>query len=98
MKSFEVLFSKKAERDFRGLSTAEQKQLRTELQILQENPLPSKKKIKRLQGMKHPLYRLRADLKTQPYRIFYTIVKPKRVIVVRIIAKKDADRILRTFR
>ena len=94
MPSFQVLFSKKAGHDFQRLAEGERLALSEELLILESEPFPFKKKIKKIKGSKEALYRLRVDLRTQSYRVFYSILKPDRVILLRIVPKKDADRVL----
>ena len=94
MPFFQVLFSKKAERDFEDLSAVDRSQLGPELKILESSPFPFKKKIKKIKGSREALYRLRVDLKSESYRIFYSIQKPNQVILLRIVPKKEADRVL----
>ncbi len=91
---FEVLFSKKAEREFQDLHPSDKNDMGAELRALENNPFPFRKKIKKLKGFREPIYRLRVDLKSQSYRIFYSIRKPNQVILLRLVPKKDADRVL----
>lgn len=94
MPFFQILFSKKAEKDFRDLPVSDHAEMGSELKILETSPFPFKKKIKKIKGSREPLYRLRVDLRSQSYRIFYSILKPSSVIILRIVPKKEADRIL----
>ncbi len=94
MPVFQVIFSKKAERDFKYLLPLEQKELGIELKSLQSNPFPFKKKIKKIKGSRELLYRLRVDFASQSYRVFFSILKPHQVLLLRIVTKKAADRVL----
>jgi len=94
MAFFQVLFSKKAERDFKDLTVEEQLAVGQGIRLLETNPFPFKKKIKKIQGSREPLHRLRVDLRSQSYRIFYAVQKPNQVIVLRLVPKKEADRVL----
>ncbi len=98
MAVFQVIFSKKAERDFENLLPFEQRELGAELKHLEINPFPFKKKIKKIKGSREPLYRLRVDLASQSYRIFFSILKPNQVLLLRIVPKKEADRVLAVLR
>ncbi len=64
---------------------------------LENNPFPFKNKIKRIQGLKFPCYRLRIDLDSDSFRVFYGIENDI-VFILRIIAKKDADKILKALK
>ncbi len=94
MEFFEILFSKKGERDFSQLNIDEKSEISTELMTLKTDPFPFKKRIKKIKGTKESLYRLRVDLKTESYRVFYSIIKPNQIIILRIIPKKISDRVL----
>ncbi len=94
MALFKVLFSKKAERDFSRLNSKEKEQIGQELKFLETHPFPFKKKIKKIKGTKESIYRLRAEMPSQSFRVFYFLQKPDQVIILRIVAKKEADRVL----
>lgn len=94
MAFFKVLLSKRAERDFDDLRTDEKLFLEREIRLLESSPFPFKKKIKRIKGTSSALYRLRADLSSQSFRVFYSIIEPDTVIILRIVPKKEADRVL----
>ncbi len=96
MGPFEIVFSKKAGQDFHRLYSIEQAEITSALHELEKNPFPFKKKIKKIKGMKKSLYRLRIDLKTQTYRIFYSILENNQILLLRIVPKKEADRALRS--
>jgi mRNA-degrading endonuclease RelE of RelBE toxin-antitoxin system len=61
---------------------------------LEAAPSPFKKKIKRIQGIKFPCYRLRVNSGSDSYRIFYGI-NDDVVYILRIVSKKDADKIVK---
>ena len=60
------------------------------LPVLKEDPFPRGKRIKKIKGKKSIFYRLRVD----KYRVFYSI-EDLNVVILRIISKKDADRIIK---
>jgi mRNA-degrading endonuclease RelE of RelBE toxin-antitoxin system len=62
----------------------------SDLKILEENPFPKGKLIKKIKGKKTSFYRLRID----KFRIFYEIQRMK-IIILRIITKKEADRYIK---
>lgn len=64
---------------------------------LGSNPFPQPPGKKRIQGMSQPLFRLQIDTARDGYRIFY-LFEGKIVTVLRIIKKKDAGKIIRSFR
>lgn len=66
------------------------------LSLLEANPFPEGKKIKKIRGLKESIYRFRVDLPDQSYRTFYSIVKPDVVLLLRIVPKKMADHIINT--
>ena len=56
-----------------------------------------KNKIKKIRGIHFPCYRLRIDFQSDSYRLFYGIDE-NIVYVLRIISKKDADKIINRIR
>lgn len=92
--NYGVHFSKKAQRDFGELLSPFQEQLLTKLIVLKTNPFPDGKRVKKIRGTKASLYRLRTELPDQSYRVFYSILKPNIVMILRIVPKKTADRII----
>lgn len=61
-----------------------------DIKILEENPFPRGKLIKKIKGKKSPLYRLRID----KFRVFFEI-QPMKIVILRIISKKEADRYIK---
>jgi mRNA-degrading endonuclease RelE of RelBE toxin-antitoxin system len=59
------------------------------LKALVENPFPRGKLIKKVKGKNADFYRLRAD----KHRVFY-VIESGRVVVLRILSKKEADRFI----
>ena len=95
---FVVHLGKKSLRDLDGMLLPFREQLTSKLQLLETSPFPDGKKIKKIRGTKQSLYRLRMDLPDQSYRVFYSILKPNLVFVLRIVPKKEADRIIHSLR
>lgn len=94
---FEVEFTTRAVKDLKRFSLQAQGTILEESLTLETAPFPHKKKIKKIQGIKFPCYRLRIDLKNDSIRLFYGIDKDI-VYVLRIVSKKDADKIIQSIR
>ncbi|HNT66380.1 MAG TPA: type II toxin-antitoxin system RelE/ParE family toxin [bacterium] len=94
---FKVEFTKRAVKDLKRFSSDRQRQIVMQTIELENNPFPFKNKIKRIQGLKFPCYRLRIDLDSDSFRVFYGIENDI-VFILRIIAKKDADKILKALK
>lgn len=61
----------------------------TNMKVLEDNPFPRGKLIKKIKGTKSAFYRLRID----KYRVFF-MIEADRVIILRILSKKDAERFI----
>ena len=59
------------------------------IKILEENPFPRGKLIRKIKGKHSDFYRLRVN----KYRVFFMIETDK-VVILRIINKKDADKLI----
>jgi len=59
------------------------------IKILEENPFPRGKLIRKIEGKHSDFYRLRVN----KYRVFF-IIETDRVVILRIINKKDADKLI----
>ncbi|MDH5202489.1 MAG: type II toxin-antitoxin system RelE/ParE family toxin [Nitrospirota bacterium] len=59
------------------------------MKVLEDNPFPRGKLIKKIKGTKSAFYRLRID----KYRVFF-MIEADRVIILRILSKKDAERFI----
>ena len=90
---FTIEFTSRAIKDLKKLPKSEQKQIIKESLRLEIEPFQYKNKIKKIRGIKFPCYRLRIDLKSDSFRLFYGIDKDI-IYVLRIISKKDADNII----
>jgi len=93
--TFKVEYTQRAVRDLSSLSTDVQKKIVQETIELETKPFPFKNKIKRIQGIKFPCYRLRFESETDSFRIFYGIEKNV-IFILRIVSKKDADKIIKS--
>jgi mRNA-degrading endonuclease RelE of RelBE toxin-antitoxin system len=62
----------------------------SDLRILEENPFPRGKLIKKIKGKKTSFYRLRID----KFRVFFEIQHMK-IVIFRILSKKEADRFIK---
>jgi mRNA interferase RelE/StbE len=87
----DVVLSPHATKDLDGFSDAVCGRIARALNALRENPFPRGKQIKKIKGKDAGFYRLRAD----KHRIFY-LIESGRVVVLRIVSKKEADRLIRS--
>jgi len=90
MDRFRIELSPAASRDLDGLEMEVVRLVLQDLKILQENPFPRGKLIKKIKGKKTAFYRLRID----KFRIFFEIL-PMKVVVLRILNKKEVDRFIK---
>jgi mRNA interferase RelE/StbE len=90
MDKFKIELSPAASRDLDDLEMGVVTKVLTDLRILEENPFPRGKLIKKIKGKRTSFYRLRID----KYRVFYEI-KHLKIVVFRIISKKEADRYIK---
>lgn len=91
MDKFDVILSPKAAKDMDGFSDAACSKIAHALKTLAENPFPKGKLIRKLKGKNTGYYRLRAD----KCRVFYIIEKGK-VVVLRVLSKKDTELYIRS--
>lgn len=82
--TFEVFLSEKAQRDLDSFPDKIANQILTDCARLAGNPIPDGKRIKKLQGYKEPLYRLRVG----DYRVVFKR-SGTRIDIVRILSKPD---------
>ena len=80
----QVFLSEKAQRDLDVFSDKIANQILVDCARLAENPIPDGKRIKKLQGFKDNLYRLRAG----DYRVVFKR-SGTRIDIVRILSKPD---------
>ena len=90
MDKFEVILSPHAVKDLDSFSDSVCKKIAYALKTLTENPFPRGKLIRKLKGKNADFYRLRVD----KYRVFY-VIESGRVVVLRVLSKKDAERYIR---
>jgi mRNA-degrading endonuclease RelE of RelBE toxin-antitoxin system len=95
--NFKVEWTRRAIKDLKKLTAVLQKHILNESLLLETQPFQFKNKIKRIRGIHFPCYRLRVDFGSDSYRLFYGIEKDS-VFVLRIISKKDADKIIQRIR
>lgn len=91
MDKCEVVLSPHAIKDLDGFSYAVCGRIARALNALRGNPFPRSKLIKKIKGKDADFYRLRAD----KHRVFY-LIEQGRVVVLRIVSKKEADRLIRS--
>jgi len=84
-----VELSPRAQRDLQKLPQAAVREILDDMEILRETPWPGPPKVKKLRGRE--LYRLR----TGDYRSIFE-VREGRVVIFRIVDRRDFERILRT--
>jgi mRNA-degrading endonuclease RelE of RelBE toxin-antitoxin system len=82
--TFQVFLSEKAQRDLDRFSDKIANQILTDCARLAGNPIPDGKRIKKLQGFKESLYRLRAE----DYRMVFKR-SGTRIDIVRVLSKPD---------
>jgi len=87
---FRVILSPHATKDLDGFSDAICKKIVYALKTLAESPFPRGRLIKKLKGKSADFYRLRVD----KYRVFY-VIESGRVVILRVLSKKDAERYIR---
>jgi mRNA interferase RelE/StbE len=90
MDKFKVELSPAASRDLDDLEMGIITKVVSDLKILEENPFPRGKLIKKIKGKKTTFYRLRID----KFRVFFEI-QPMKIVIPRIISKKEADRYIK---
>ncbi len=82
--TFQIFLSEKAQRDLDSYPDKIANQILTDCARLADNPIPDGKRIKKLQGFKEPLYRLRAG----DYRVVFKRYGT-RIDIARILSKPD---------
>ncbi len=90
MDKFRIKLAPAASRDLGDLELETVTKVLSDLKILEGNPFPRGKLIKKVKGKKTPFYRLRID----KFRVFYEIQSNK-IVILRIISKKEADRFIK---
>ena len=94
---FRVEFASQAQKDLSKLPRATREIILKKTKFLEKDPFPRGNLKKKIKGMKFPLFRLRVNTPTDSFRLFYGIHQEV-VLILRIVSKKEADRVLKTFR
>lgn len=94
---FTVEYTRRALRDLKSLSTDLKKEIVQETIELEDDPFPYKKKVKKIQGIKFPCYRLRVDHGSDSFRVFFGIEK-NIIFILEIVSKKNAEKILKNLK
>jgi mRNA interferase RelE/StbE len=93
MDRFGMELSPAASRDLDDLEIEIATKVLRDLRILEENPFPRGKLIKKIRGKKTSFYRLRVD----KFRVFFEI-QPGKIVILRILSKKEADRFIKNLK
>jgi mRNA interferase RelE/StbE len=87
---FNIQLTKTAAGDLDSIPDDLRRKITENIKILSTNPFLFGSSIKKLRGLKPPLYRLRSG----DYRVLYR-VKDEIVTIMRIIDRKDLERIIK---
>jgi mRNA interferase RelE/StbE len=90
MGRFRIELSPAASRDLDDLEIETVTKILSGLRILEENPFPRGKLIRKIKGKRAAFYRLRVDR----FRVFFEI-HPGKIVVLKILSKKEADRFIK---
>jgi mRNA interferase RelE/StbE len=90
MDRFRIELSPAAARDLDDWEISLVTKIFSDLMVLEDNPFPKGKMIKKIKGKKTSFYRLRID----QFRVFFEIQQMS-IIVLRILNKKEADRFIK---
>jgi mRNA interferase RelE/StbE len=90
MDKFKIDLSPAASRDLDDLEIEVVTKVLSNFKILEENPFPRGKLIKKIKGKNISFYRLRID----KFRVFYEVQHMK-IVILRIMSKKEADRYIK---
>ncbi len=89
MDKFKLILSPKTMKDLDSFSDSICIKITNAMKVLEENPFPRGKLIKKIKGTKSDFYRLRAD----KYRVFY-MIEGNNVVILGVLSKKDAGRFI----
>lgn len=89
MDKFYIVLSPHAVKDLDGFRDTVCTKIAKAMKAIEENPFPRGKLIKKIKGKRFGYYRLRID----KYRVFY-MIEGSKVVVLKILSKKDADRFI----
>lgn len=93
--AYRIDYSEHAVKDLKHYSRQDQLFILEKIdKELNTNPFPRGKTIRKLEGKKHVIYRLRINA-SQSYRAFYGIIGSD-IVIYRIVPKKDADKVIKS--
>ncbi len=90
MDKFKIELSPAASRDLDDLEIGIVTKVVSDLKILEEDPFPRGKLIKKIKSKRSVFYRLRID----KFRVFFEI-QHKKIVILRILSKKEAGRFIK---
>ena len=90
MVRFTIEIAPAAIKDLNRLESEAAEEILQKISILEQVPFPKGKLIKKIKGKKSVFYRLRVD----KMRVFYEIM-PGRVVIMRILSKKETDKYIK---
>jgi mRNA interferase RelE/StbE len=88
---FRLVLSPRAVKDLDRFSDAVCTKIISAMKVLEDNPFPRGKLVKKIRGTESAYYRLRVD----KHRVFY-MLEATTVVVLRILSKKDAAKFIHT--
>lgn len=91
MDRFQLILSPKAVRDLDKFTDKIHSKIVSAMRVLEENPFPKGKLIRKIKGKALDYYRLRAD----KYRVFF-MIEGNKVVVLGVMSKKDAERFIQS--
>lgn len=91
MDKFRIILSPKAVKDLDAFKDVLCARIVKNMKVLENNFFPRGKLIKKIKGTKSAFYRLRIN----KYRVFF-IIEADKVVILRILSKKDAKRFIQS--
>ena len=91
MDRFRLILAPRAVKDLDSVTDAVCTKVISAMKVLEENPFPRGKLVKKIKGTESAYYGLRVD----KYRVFY-MLEAHTVVVLRILSKKDAEKFIHT--
>ena len=91
MDKFQLILSPKSVRDLDKFADTIHSKIVNAMRVLEENPFPRGKLIRKIKGKALDYYRLRTD----KHRVFY-MIEGNKVVVLGVMSKKDAERFIQS--
>jgi len=88
---FSLILTPRAVKDLDAFSDRICMKIADSMNVLKEDPFPRGKLIRKIKGTRSTFYRLRID----KYRVFY-MIEAKKVVILRVLSKKGAERFIRS--